>query len=279
MNDLYIRKNIVTINNRAFTDPLTINFDVAFDDSKELNTITIEIYNLKDSTIASLKKNSPVTLQAGYVDDYGIVFEGLIKKTTTEWQGVDKKTKIECVDDSGDKWNKEKIKKAYKGPIDAKTILKDLISKTGLVTGDLSLPKNHVYKSGKTFNSLVSKATIEVAKDCNAKVHINKKQIFIRGKNESSKIAYQVNKGTGLIGSPTPIEKEEAEPDKKSNAGEEKKKTLKGWSVKVLLDHRITVDSMIILKSKTANGTFRVSKGMHNSNGNTHYTEMEVFPL
>jgi hypothetical protein len=273
INTLYMRETIITINGRTFSAPLTRHFDVPFDDTKDLNTIAVDIYNLKESTINDIKKDQPLSIQAGYRNDKGVIFDGIVQSVLTTNEGLDKITKITCMDDSGGKWTTEKIKKTYKGPINAKVILEDLIPKTGLSVGELSLPKNFVYQSGKTFDSLVSAAILAVAKDCNAKVHVNKRKIFIRGKDAADKYAIEVSKETGLIGSPTPLEGEETSPD-----GKETKKVT-GWKITTLLNHRLTVDSLVQLKSKTANGVFRVGKGKHLSSGDNFYTESEVHPL
>lgn len=273
MSNLYIRDTTVNIGGRIFKEPLTINFEVPFDDTTELNTASAEIYNLTDSTIKGIKKKRPVTIQSGYKDDRGVIFEGIVEKVTTTRDGADKLTKIDLIDDAGGKWTEEKLKKTYKGPIDAKTILADLMPRVGLAIGDFKLPKNHVYKKGKTVNGLISKSITAIAKDCNAKVHVNKKKLFVRGKNKADPYAIVVNKNTGLIGSPTPIESEESSPDG------EQKKAVSGWKVTMLLNHRISTDSTLDIKSKTVNGQFRVSAGKHIQNGDSFYTEVDVYPL
>jgi len=273
VSNLFRRHTTIDVSGQKFEEPLTINFEVPFDDTTELNTASVEIYNLSDSTIKNMKKKQPVTIQSGYKDDRGVIFEGIVEKATTSRDGVDKLTKIDLVDDAGGKWTEEKLKKTYKGPIDAKTILADLMPRVGLAIGDFKLPKNHVYKKGKTVNGLISKSIKAIAKDCNAKVHINKKKLFVRDKGKADPYAIIVNKDTGLIGSPTPIESEESSPD-----GEEKK-AVSGWKVTMLLNHRVSTDSTLSIKSKTANGQFRVTAGKHMENGDSFYTECDVYPL
>lgn len=273
MTKLYMRDTTIAVGGRTFTAPLTRNFEVPFDDTKDLNTISVDIYNLTDSTIKSMKKKQPLIIQTGYRGDKGTIFDGIVDKIVTTREGVDKITKITGIDDASGNWTEKELKKTYKGPISAKVILEDLMPMLGLAIGDFALPKDHIYKSGKTVNGLISKAIMAIGKDCNAKIHINKREIYIRGKNTANGYAIEVNKNTGLIGSPTPIETEEDSPDG------ETKKTMNGWKVVTLLNHRISVDSAIQLKSKAVNGNFRVASGKHTESGDTYYTEMDVYPL
>ncbi|MCY1690747.1 hypothetical protein OVA29_08770 [Exiguobacterium sp. SL14] len=44
----------------------------------------------------------------------------------------------------------------------------------------------------------------------------------------------------------------------------------------MLPQYRITTASLITIKSRTANGKFRVRRGKHILSGSDHYTEVEV---
>ena len=148
---------------------------------------------------------------------------------------------------------------------------------SGLQVGSFDLPVNTVYKSAKTVKTMLGQAIIEVARDCSAKVHVNKGSIFIRDrirdKNRGNEVGFILDKDHGLIGTPSPI-------ITSYDVGiDENRRTINraGFKVLSLLHHRVTTDSVIQIKSKTANGLFRVEKGKHKANGNTYYTEMEVY--
>jgi hypothetical protein len=275
IDTLYGRKIELMVGQKQFVnelgkDGLTINFDVPFDDDKEPNVATIQIFNLSDQTIHGIKKGAPVILNAGYQNDAGSIFLGFVEKPTTQWQGVDKVTEIKAVDGS-ESWLRTTIKRTYKAGISGKAIISDLLGMTGLEIGSFNLPTDRLYRGGKTINTTLSKAIAEVAKDCGAKTHVTRGKIFIRPKNEGQTIGFVIDREHGLIASPTPIEKE---------AGEGKnKKTVSGWKVVSLLNHRISTDAIVEIKSKTANGTFRVEKGRHYGDGRAFYTEMEVYPV
>lgn len=250
--------------------PLTIYFDSEFDDSEKINTTTIKVYNLSNKTIVGIKQNSPVLLSAGYGNDVGVIFEGVVKNPQTIWSGVDKITEIEGVDQHG-LYLTKKVNKTFAPGTAASTILQYLLTEAGLGIGDFSLVQDFIYRKGKVVKGNVNALIKAIVKDTKSKFHINRGKAYIRDARKGDNTGFVVNKDTGLIDVPERIESEET--DKKT-----KKKTVRtGWKVKMLLNHRITVDSIIVLRSKAVTGTFRVVKGRHYSEGSSFYTEVEVY--
>lgn len=293
MVNLYRRKVEVIAGTRKFLgEDFTIKFEVPFDDGPDPNIPEIKIYNLKGDTIKAIKGKQKVVINAGYKDDAGALFVGEVKQRITKWSGVDKVTTISCID-GGEKWFTKKYKKTYKKGVTAHTILNDLIKQTGLKAAVLKLPKNKTYKGGKVVDATLATSILEVAKDCGAKMHVTRGKMYIRPKSDGDKTRFIVNKANGLIGSPTEIEKQEKytviekEKKKKKVKGKtvvtykdkkvEKTRTRHGWKVVCFLNHRITTDALITIDSTTAKGTFRIESGVHKSDGNTFYSEMEVF--
>lgn len=272
----YGRVKELYVDTRKFDgEDFTILFNVTFDDDGEANVSEVKIYNLKDSTINTIKKDSRIVLNAGYKGDAGAILLGIIKQVKTDWSGVDRITTMQVLDGT-EAWFSLPIKKTYKAGSTAKDILADITKMTGLQIGALKLPKNYVYKSGKTINGKLKDIIKSVAKDCGAKAHVTRGKVFVRPKDEGDNIGFVLDTDHGLISSPTPIEKE-VETDKKDKAGNKIKVKKNGWSVKCLLNHKITTDALIRVQSKTANGMFRVASGKHN--GDSFETEMEVWPV
>lgn len=268
--DLFRREIRVEAGGKSIEPPLTIYFDSEFDDTEKINTTTIKVYNLSESTISEIKNDSAALLSAGYETDMGTIFEGIVKDTHTYWQGVDKITEIECVDQHG-LYLKRKVVKTFAPGTNASVVLKFLIGEAGLGIGDFDPPKDFVYRNGKTLNGIANVLLKTVVKDTNAKMHIHRGKIYIRDTSKGDQTGFVVNKDSGLIDHPEKIESEEAsKEDKKKNARI-------GWKVKMLLNHRVTVDSIIVLQSKVVSGTFRVTKGRHYCDGNSFYTEVECF--
>lgn len=268
--DLFNRVVKVRVSGKTLGEPLTIYFDIPFDDSEEVNTGTIKIYNLSDPTISSIKNNIPITLSAGYQDEYGSIFQGVVKEPETTWSGVDKVTEIVCAEEHRNYLNK-KVVKTFAPSTPSSTVLKYLIGEAGLGIGDLSPVTDFVYRSGKTLKGDVSTLIKSIVKDTKSKMHISRGKIYIRDPKVGDATGFVVNKESGLVDVPEKIESEE---ESKANG---EKNTRSGWKIKMLLNHRITVDSIIVLQSKVVSGTFRVVKGRHYSEGDSFYTEAEVY--
>lgn len=157
--------------------------------------------------------------------------------------------------------------------------MRELARDAGLAIGDIDLPVDFIYRSGKALNGKIKFLVSEIAKDCEAKLHINKGRIYVRDRVKGDNLGLDISKETGLIDEPEEVE-EEVKDEKGSKLKNDKKK-IKGYKIKVLLNHRITTDVIIKLTSRKVSGVFRVSKGEHkgDTSGQEYYTECEVVPV
>jgi hypothetical protein len=292
MSNFFGRKIELLVDGTKITNDFAMEFDVEFDDGPDVNLSEVVIYNLTDTTIRKFKKGLTATLNAGYTGDIGNILTGAIKFVHNDWEGVDKKTTI-TIADAGDTWLTKKINKTYKKDTTAKQILTDAIKISGLKIGKMSLPTNKVYKGGKTIKGPIGSILSEIIPDCNAKWHTTKGAIYITGKNEGTNSSVLLSKDSGLIETPTAYSKSETykvnktvvtystvngKKKKKIEVKEEdKSRTLYGYKVKCLLNHRIKTDSIIHIKSLSANGKFRVAAGKHD--GDNFVTELEVYSV
>lgn len=273
MADLFGRVVELYVNKKMFSgDDFTIYFEVHYDILTTDNIAKIKIYNLSDSTIHNFGSNPYIILNAGYRGDVGAIFLGLAKSITTTWSGVDKITEFE-VSDGADAYYSQPIKKTYAKGATAQSIIADISSFTGIKLGEIKLPKNYVYKSGKAIKGKLTSIISGIAKDCGAKAYVRNGQLFIRPATDGKVIGFQLDASHGLVGTPTPV-------DKELDLGDKKKTKLKvrGFKVVSLLNHRITTDAVIKLVSSTASGNYRVNNGRHFCTDNDFYTEMEVYP-
>jgi len=110
---------------------------------------------------------------------------------------------------------------------------------------------------------MLKDAVQQIVKECGSTFKISKGRIFIMPFGEGIQTGFLLNYQTGLIGSPEVFEREERDCTKK------------GYKIQMLLNHRITVNSIIRVESRTANGMFRVLKGRHRCGGD-FITEVEV---
>lgn len=272
MSNLYGRVVELYVNNKIFYgDEFDIEFEVPFDTEESDDVAEITIYNLSDKTINAFGNKPKIILNAGYTGDVGAILLGLTQNKDTEWDDVDKATTL-LVADGADSYYSTPIKKTYAKGMKASQIIKDISSFTGIKLGYIKLPTDKVYTKGKTVKGKLSQVLAKIASECGAKGYVRRGQMYIRPKTDGKTIGYVIDEDHGLIGSPTPIEREVT-----INEDTGATKTYKGWKVKTLLNHRITAQSVVEIHSKTANGIFLVENGRHYSNGNDFLTEMECY--
>ncbi|MEK4883484.1 hypothetical protein NST81_01965 [Bacillus sp. FSL W8-0223] len=271
-------------------DDLEVRFEVNFDDDAKPNISTVQVYNLTNQTINKIQKNQNITVVAGYKSDYGVLTEGKITSVITKYSGVDKVTTItfkEGTDYSGikvtpdvadpaekyyvkkkvngktvkvAKYRKQTMQITFKNGVRASQIIKRLTSILGIKLATFSLPRDKVYKSGYKVTGLIENNLETVVKDCGASMYWRRGKMVIRSIEVGNDERFTLSEETGLIEPPEQFEDDEQN----------------GYTVRCLLQHRITTASIITIKSSTANGTYRVRSGKHYYDGTDFLSEFEV---
>lgn len=80
---------------------LRITFDIAKSPESSANKATFTVYNLSSETRGALGKGTLVTFSAGYGDHTSNLFLGEVQKASTDRNGADLVTKLECADGEG----------------------------------------------------------------------------------------------------------------------------------------------------------------------------------
>lgn len=265
---LFGRKAIIT--SWAVTidsDELDFEFEVPFDYDLEANEAEITVYNLSSKTIKNLIYNKPITIKAGYKSDMGVIFSGYISKVTTKRDGVDKKTVIKALD-SPDLKEKDLANVTYAKGTKASYILKDLINKTHLPIAAFQPKRDWTYKEKVTINSGLMDSIKKYSEVCGISTWINKGKVYAQHISKGTNSYFNVKVETGMIGSPEEFEEE--------ITAEDYKDTVKGYNVKMLLQHRITTGSVVKINSEYVNGEYHVRAGKHTFTPDESYTEIEV---
>lgn len=259
---------------------LEIDFDISFNDKEEPDVSEVNIYNLSENSINEIKKQGYCIVNAGYreIGNKACVVSGDIEDVTTDWEGLDKVTKIK-VSDGGKEWRKAKLNKTYAEGTKASLIMRDLCGVLGYEIVEISPKKDVVYKLGKTIKGYCSESLKDLVKDTKSKMYINKKRITIRDERKGNNIGFLLNSETGLVGNPT-LNKDDSEDktdlreyEKTKKKNTEEKKT---WKVTCLLNAKIETDSIIRIESKTCSGQFRVVSGKHTKEFNTELVVEEA---
>lgn len=248
---------------------LDVEFSIPFDDDTEANQAEIIIYNLTSSTIKGIKRHAKITVTAGYGKDTGIIFSGYItsRKTSYDYDNCDKITTVKALDSMKLKERSISSKQYAKGT-KASKILKDLCNKVGLPIAVFRIKRDYTYsKRAETIDGKLMDNIKRLAKICGVSAYVLKGKIYVRPLDEGDNTNFEVKPSTGLIGVSYFEESE-----KNANY----KDTIKGYELKMLLQHHIQTASIIHLSCKEAKGKFRVKSGEHTYDGKDMITKVKA---
>lgn len=266
--ELWKRRVHVEIDGKTIPRDLTVEFSINFSEEPDIDTGDITIYNLSKHTIRAMRVGSVVRLSAGYESTYGNIFYGKVLFVNTYWDGADKVTEI-TLGDTNEDYRKMKYGKSFSPGTTNDEIIAHLITRSGLGIGDLDTTKNPVHKNGLRVSGRLYDSIKKYVNLSNSKFYIKNMRAYVRPRGKANQMTWLLNKDTGLIDKPEPIETEVDEV------------VYHGYKIKSLLNHNIDVDNVIRLESSVASGEFRVSSGAHEGNNNEgdYYTTMEVYPV
>lgn len=247
-------------------EELDCEFDIPFDDDTEADEAEIIAYNLSDTTIQNIKTGERITVTAGYNNDTGIIFNGIISKPKTYYSGLDRVTEIHAIDNN--QLKEREIKSiSYAEETPASQILKDLVGKVGLPVAVFSLKRDHVYKDKATVEGGLMENIRNYAKVCGVSAYICKGQIYVRHILDGDGLEYTLSSNTGLL------ELSEFEED---ITAEDFTDTVRGYELTMLLQHRVTTASLIKVNSRNVLGTYRVREGSHTYDGTNFLTKVKT---
>ena len=250
------------------SNELDIEFEVPFDDDTEANEVEITVYNLSKKTRGEIVYNKPVTITAGYQNDTGIIFTGFVSKVVTKVEGVDRITTIYAIDDMDLKERELPKEIEYKANTKASYILKDLLGKVKLPIAVFHIKRDWTYKDKVDVSGGLMDNIRKYAEVCGISVYINKGKIYARHISEGDAINFTAKAETGLIDYPEEFEEE--------ITAEDYTDIIRGYKLKMILQHRITTGSIININSANVSGSFRVRSGKHIFNESESITELEV---
>ena len=252
----------ITIDN----EELDCEFDIPFDDDTEADEAEIIVYNISDTTIQNIKRDAQISVTAGYGDDTGIIFSGIISKVRSYYSGNDRVTEIYAIDQAVLKERELKSKSYAKGT-KASKILQDLISQVGIPVAVFAPKRDHTYKDKSTVDGGLMENIRKYAKVCGVSAYICKGQIYVRHILDGDGLDFTLSSDTGLL-SLSEFEEEQT--------AEDFKDTVKGYEMTMLLQHRITTASLIHVQSRNVTGVYRVREGSHTYDGTDFLTKVKA---
>jgi hypothetical protein len=285
-----------------------IQFNIPFSDSSTPPTCTVTIKNLSAKNRSLFKVGRTVKVYAGYAEDgTGLISSGAIRSTTpytsdgvnttftfTYREGDEYANAESSAEKANDKLEAArkkqekaigkkaaaklpKIKKhsalSFGKNSKAETIIRRIAKDAGIKISGIYLKKNNTYRKGFTCHGKPLSNIQTIAKACGSQVYYRRGQVYIDdlskklGHQETVLITDHVKGnggGTGLIQYPTTS----------SETNEAKHKT---WEVVSLLRYQISTGSVVTVRNKFLNGTFRVKSGTHVCDDSAFTTTMEVY--
>ena len=264
--EVIIGQSIKITNVMNENEELFIEFSIVLEDAEEPNRATLKIYNLSNDTINRIKRNDTVIINAGYEGDVGTIFAGGIILKEVLYNKTEKVLTLE-IQDALSNWLDKKISKTYVAGTKASEIIRDLTNQIGIEIGLIELENDIVYERGRTLNTTLRNALKDIVKDTGSKLYSNKNKLYITKRTTGINIAVVLNSETGLIDSPTPF----------TELGEFVGDTdFSGFNVETLLNHRIGINTILQIQSKTANGFYRVLKCRHLADNTDFKSILEV---
>lgn len=252
----------VTISN----EELDCEFDVPFDDDTEADEAEIVVYNLSDTTVQNIKTGERITVTAGYGDDTGIIFDGIISKPKTYYSGIDRVTEIHAIDNDRLK-ERELASLSYAAGTAASQILKDLVSMVGLPVAAFSVRRDHVYPDKATVEGGLMDSIRQYAGVCGVSAYICKGQIYVRHILEGDGLDFTLSPDTGLL---------ELSEFEEGMTAEDFTDSIHGYELTMLLQHRITTASLVKVGSRKVSGVYRVREGSHSYDGTSFLTKVKA---
>ena len=248
------------------SDELDLEVTVRFDDDMEANEAEIVVYNLSKNTISQLKKDSEISVEAGYKGDTGVIFSGYIKKVKSRREEADKVTTITCIDDIKEHTITEKT---YAAGTKASYILKDLLNKTGKPIAVFKMRRDWTYKDEQKVDGDLMGSIKRFSEVCGVSTYVSNGKIYSRHIKEGDNIYFELSEETGLIGTPEEFEEE--------LTAEDYKETIHGYDCESLLQHRFVAGGIVKLTSLEANGEYRICSGEHIFNRDECKSKIKIY--
>jgi hypothetical protein len=249
---------------------LRIAFKVERDRKPEPNKNECQIYNLSEESRAAIKRGQLLTIDAGYPDSFGQIFQGDVRTFSHVQVGADWITKI-AAGDGEVAHRTARVSESFGPKTKVSAVLQKLCDAYGVKIGNASdmvktKAKINEYLRGKAIHGLVSEQLEKMLRENGLEYSIQDGalQVVEIGKAVNAP-AVKLDPSCGLIGSPEIGEQ-----------GKDKKTVIK---MKSLMQPRIIPGRLIDLESKTHTGLVRADKVSHlgdTGKGSTpFYTEVE----
>lgn len=255
---------------------MQIEFDIDRNLKKSPNQCSIKITNLNEESRTAFKElDLYVVLEAGYEDNYSVLFSGDVTYAMSEHDDTEWVTHLECGD--GDRLIAgARIARSYKPGSSIRGIVNDVYAGLGQrvpesIASDSAFDKE--LPRGYTAFGDVRRVLTQVLKPLGFSWSVQDGQVQILSPESTTNQIFVLSQSNAMIGSP-----EFGQPPRTTKKGKRKNPTV---TVKCLLFPQLRPGGIIELQSKEISGQFKLLSVKHKGSfvGNEWTTEMEINPL
>lgn len=234
---LWKQVRLITIGDIVFDyDELDVEFEVKCTDDNKSDLATIKLYNLSDTTLQKLKLNQDVSIDAGYRDIHGVIFNGIVESISTSRDENDFITTIEATPNNRAYANTI-INRQFKAGIKASEVIKQIGTMCNFTMDIKELAKDTVYPNGKVFSGRLSNVIPILARDTGAVCRFTNTTIEFKLPNKAYSSVLHLGGEQGLIRIDKKMDKADIkEKNEKSTNKKAKKDNSKATSNKPKFD-------------------------------------------
>ncbi len=261
----WIRAATLVIGSNKYTlGQMNFSFEIPFEDSDEPPVATVKVMNLSENTRASIKKNDPVILNAGYEGDVGCILVGKVAGLKHKQANVDWTTTI-TVQPCADEILGKMINKTYKENTAALAIVQDLLNIFGVEIGKCELSINTSYPRGRVCRGNLKQVLTDiVVSECKSRFIIRATgQVYITKANDGINNGLMLTPATGLLRADEEKVAIAVETQSNSQITGEARDDDDHVSRSCLLNYSVATAEVVKIQSSNLNGQFIVSKGKH----------------
>lgn len=230
---------------------LDFDFNVQCTSDNKSDIATFTIYNLSEVTKKAIKKGQFVSLNAGYEELQGIIFNGVVEEVKHRRIDSDIATIVYATPNNF-LYTNTVVNKQFKAGIKASDVL-SLISKETLFKIDIKgLGKDITYPNGKAFSNRLSNVIDILARDTNSRARVFNTTIEFTEKDKVYSSALKLNAMNGLVR----CEKQDTRGKEEKKKKEEKEK----YNLECLLIPIIQINQLLEIESLEYTGKLVVKE-------------------
>ena len=282
MAKLWKQVRLITIGEIVFDyEQLDIDFEVKCTDDNKSDIATIKLYNLSETTKQKLKLNQDVSIDAGYRELHGVIFNGIVESITTSRDENDFITTIEATPNNR-AYTNTIINRQFKAGIKASEVIKQIETMCNFTMDIKELGKDTVYPNGKVFSGRLSNVIPILARDTGTISRFTNTSIEFKLPNKVYSSVIHLGGEQGLIRVDKKMDKAEIKKNekkgskntkskKKSNnktSGKDKQK----FDIECLLIPLIKIGQLLEIESTTFKGKVVVKECSFSASGLETFT-------